>query len=189
MAPDLNPTAASLLGFLQLGPMTGWDLDAMVRSSIGNFWNVTRSQIYRELRTLTERGYVTAGDAGRRDRVPYTITAAGQEAFASWIAQDPPGDVIRSRLLLTVFFGGHVDGRRMERFLAVHRLRHEERLEHYRELAAALAGAEGMAWAVHALRYGIEHEEAVLRWFAGFSKPAGAGPGSDRDGRRLRRAR
>ena len=69
MAPDLNPTAASLLGYLDLGPLTGWDLDQWVRSSIGNFWNVTRSQIYRELRTLTELGYVEAGEAGRRDRV------------------------------------------------------------------------------------------------------------------------
>src|SRR5436305_2115796 len=102
-ATDLNPTAASLLGFLHLGSMTGWDLDQWVRNSIGNFWNVTRSQIYRELRTLTDRGYVEAGAAGRRDRVPYTITESGRAAFRDWIAQSPPPDVIRSRLLLTVF--------------------------------------------------------------------------------------
>ena len=48
-ATDLNPTAASLLGYLDVGPMTGWDLNEFVRASIGNFWNVTRSQVYREL--------------------------------------------------------------------------------------------------------------------------------------------
>ena len=73
---DLNPTAASLLGYLDLGPMTGWDLDQWVRNSIGNFWNVTRSQIYRELRTLTDKGYVKAGTSGPRDRVPHAITGA-----------------------------------------------------------------------------------------------------------------
>jgi len=93
---DLNPTAASLLGYLDLGPMTGWDLDRFVQASIGNFWNVTRSQIYRELRTLTERGYVKAGTTGPRDRVPYAITNAGRKAFKHWIAQPPPPDVIRS---------------------------------------------------------------------------------------------
>src|SRR3954451_3189194 len=107
-ATELNPTAASLLGYLDLGPMTGWDLDQWVRNSIGNFWNVTRSQIYRELRTLTERDYVEAGEAGRRERVHYTITDAGRAAFREWIAKPPPGDVIRSRLLLTVFFGHHL---------------------------------------------------------------------------------
>ena len=50
--PPLNPTAASLLGFLHQGPMTGWDLAQTVEATIGDFWNVTRSQVYRELRTL-----------------------------------------------------------------------------------------------------------------------------------------
>src|SRR3954453_21321284 len=110
---DLNPTAASLLGYLDVGPMTGWDLDVFVQGSIGNFWNVTRSQIYRELQTLTELGYVKAGTSGPRDRVPYAITAAGRRALKKWIAHPPPADVIRSRLLLTVFFGHHLEPARL----------------------------------------------------------------------------
>src|SRR5207248_301893 len=129
---DLNPTAASLLGFLQLGPMTGWDLDGWVRNSIGNFWNVTRSQIYRELRTLAERGYVEAGAAGRRDRVPYTIAPAGREAFAAWIGEDPGTDVIRSRLLLTVFFGDFLDRARLREIVHDRRRQHEAELARYR---------------------------------------------------------
>src|SRR5438105_12350606 len=155
-ATDLNPTAASLLGFLQLGPMTGWDLDGWVRTSIGNFWNVTRSQIYRELRTLTERGYAKAGDAGRRDRVPYTITAAGQEAFASWIAQDPPGDVIRSRLLLTVFFGDFLDRARLRQIVGDQRRHHEAEVARYRELQKSI-GTTGFPAAT--LRMGVAYEE------------------------------
>jgi DNA-binding PadR family transcriptional regulator len=185
----LNPTAASLLGFLHQGPMAGWDLAQLVETTIGDFWNVTRSQIYRELRSLQGIGLVEAGEAGVRERRPYSITDSGREAFSAWIAREPGDDLIRSPLLLTVFFGAHVDRRRLDRFLAVHKLRHEERLEHYRALAAALSGVEGMAWTVHALRYGIEHEEAVLRWFAGFSEAADPATGSDRHGRRLRRAR
>src|SRR2546423_5398362 len=47
---DLNSTAASLLGFLETyGPMSGYDIVGMVEGSIGYFWNVTRSQVYREL--------------------------------------------------------------------------------------------------------------------------------------------
>jgi DNA-binding PadR family transcriptional regulator len=36
----LNPTAATLLGFLHRGPMTGWDLAQMAEMVIGEFWNV-----------------------------------------------------------------------------------------------------------------------------------------------------
>lgn len=158
---DLNPTAASLLGFLQLGPMTGWDLDQWVRQSIGNFWNVTRSQIYRELRTLTERGYLRAGDAGQRDRVPYTITPAGRDAFGRWIGQDPGTDVIRSRLLLTVFFGDFLDRARLKEIVDDRRGYHESELARYRELQKSV-GTTGFPAAT--LRFGIAYEKAFVKW-------------------------
>src|SRR5207302_8869637 len=107
--PELNATAASLLGFLQAGPRSGWELVQTVEGSIGNFWNVTRSQVYRELRSLEEQGLVEAGETGARDRRPYPVTEAGRRAFAQWIAREPGPDLVRSPLLLTVFFGGYVE--------------------------------------------------------------------------------
>jgi DNA-binding PadR family transcriptional regulator len=160
-ATDLNPTAGSLLGFLQLGPMTGWDLDAWVRVSIGNFWNVTRSQIYRELRDLTSRGYVVAGEAGPRDRVPHTITEAGKEAFARWIEQDPGPDLIRSRLLLTVFFGDRLKPDRLREILAQQRRHHQAQLDGYHTMQTQLPG-KGFAAAT--LRFGLAYETAMVEW-------------------------
>ena len=136
---DLNPTAASLLGYLDVGPMTGWDINEFVRASIGNFWNVTRSQIYRELRTLTERGYVKAGSSGPRDRVPYAITNKGRAAFKKWIAEAPTPDTIRSRLLLTIFFGHHLPPDRLREIAESERQRHQATLEGYLALEPQLA--------------------------------------------------
>jgi DNA-binding PadR family transcriptional regulator len=163
---ELNPTAASLLGYLDLGPMTGWDLDQWVATSIGNFWNVTRSQIYRELRTLTERGYAEAGTSGPRDRVPYTITDAGRAAFKEWIAQPPPPDTIRSRLLLTVFFGHHLDPDRLRQIVRTERERHESSLQRYLALEPQLAGIHDQRFPLATLRYGIRYERATLEWLA-----------------------
>jgi len=78
--PELNATAGSLLGFLTLGPSSGYELAERIESSIGNFWNVTRSQIYRELRTLEQMGFVSAGGRSARDRTPYSVTPAGERA-------------------------------------------------------------------------------------------------------------
>src|ERR1039457_7058864 len=109
-ATDLNPTAGSILGFLAtFGPLTGWDLDKLVESSIGNFWNVTRSQVYRELRDLEARGMAASGEPGPRDRTPYQITKSGRAAFHAWVSRDPGPDMIRHRLLLTVFFSDHLE--------------------------------------------------------------------------------
>ena len=52
----LNATAASLLGFLHQGPMSGWDLAATAQTLIGDFWSLTRSQVYRELSAMASAG-------------------------------------------------------------------------------------------------------------------------------------
>ena len=46
------------------------DRTLLVETTIGDFWNVTRSQIYRELRSLEELGLVEAGETGARERRP-----------------------------------------------------------------------------------------------------------------------
>jgi DNA-binding PadR family transcriptional regulator len=174
-ATDLNPTAGSLLGFLHIGPLTGWDLDAWVRESIGNFWNVTRSQVYRELRSLAERGLVEAGEAGPRDRMPYTVTGAGKEAFAEWLAGDPGPDLIRSRLLLTVFFGDHLEPSRLLEILGAARREHEACLAAYRELEPALEPERFMR---ATLRFGLAYERAMLDWLIDVEEEVGQlGPG------------
>jgi DNA-binding PadR family transcriptional regulator len=159
---ELNPTAASLLGYLDIGPMTGWDLDVFVQGSIGNFWNVTRSQIYRELRTLTERGYATAGAAGPRDRVPYTITEAGRTAFREWLAQAPPPDVIRSRLLLTIFFGHHLPPARLREIAQTERQRHQDTLKGYLDLEPLLAVDDDQRFPLATLHFGIRYSRAMI---------------------------
>lgn len=163
-APGVNATAASLLGFLHRGPMTGWDLVAAVEGSVGNFWSVTRSQVYRELRSLEEQGLVEAGETGARERRPYTITDTGRDAFRRWIAREPGEEVIRFPLLLTVFFSEHVDPALLRRHVVLHRARHEQRLAAYEELHSALADLPDERFPVYALRFGIEYERAVLRW-------------------------
>ena len=161
-ATDLNPTAASLLGYLDWGPMTGWDLDRFVQISIGNFWNVTRSQIYRELRTLSEKGYVKAGTAGPRDRIPYAITVAGRAAFKKWISEAPPPDMIRSRLLLTIFFGNHMPPGRLREIAQSERTRHQQTLDGYEALEPQLATDPDQRLPLMTLHFGIRYERAMI---------------------------
>jgi DNA-binding PadR family transcriptional regulator len=159
----LNPTAATLLGFLHRGPMTGWELAQMAEMVIGDFWNVTRSQVYRELRTLEELEFAQAEATGGREKRPYTITDAGREAFVAFIRREPGPDILRSPLLLMVFFGRHLDPARRERFLAIQRLRHEQALDEYKRILEILESTEHDL--ANVLQFAILHEEAVLRWF------------------------
>ena len=160
----INATAASLLGFLAAGPQSGYTLAATIEASIGNFWNVTRSQIYRELRTLEAAGYVRVGQTGMRERRPYALTPLGRKAFDEWIAREPADENIRFPLLLTAFFGDHLPPETLARMLRNSRARHEERLKAYRE---KLAEVDGLApFPARAARFGCLYEEMVLAWFA-----------------------
>ena len=157
----VNATAASLLGFLHYGPRTGWDLAELVEQTIGNFWNVTRSQVYRELRTLAQLEFVEPGETGPRARRPFTITESGRAAFAEWIARPPGVEIIRFPLLLTLFFGEHLTDEQRAQFVRAHRPRHEQRLEYYR---AVLDVEDPESFRAHTLRFGIAYEEALLAW-------------------------
>ena len=174
----LNPTAATLLGFLHRGPMTGWGLAQMAETVIGDFWNVTRSQVYRELQTLEELDLVEASEAAPRDRKPYTITDEGRAAFSTFIQREPGPDLLRSPLLLMTFFGSHLDPVRRSRFLEIQRRRHEKALDEYRRIRFELDPAE--VDLANVLQYAVFHEEAVLRWFD-WMGAAGAGTGGTAD--------
>ena len=175
----LNATAASLLGFLHHGPLTGWDLVATAQSVIGDFWSITQSQVYRELAVMAEAGLVEAGERGTRARRPYTITVAGRVAFTAWLHRQPGPETIRFPLLLTVAFGRHLAPDRLAAFLAHHRAVHENRLTTYSEQrsAARAAGGEADPFALATLDFGLSYERAVLDWFdrlpPGITAPSG----------------
>jgi DNA-binding PadR family transcriptional regulator len=157
----LNATAASLLGFLQDAPMTGGDLMTHVESIIGDFWNVTRSQVYRELKLLADRGYVSLEATGPRDRQPYSVTAEGRAAFRAWLEKRPGPPMMRFPLVLTVFFASYLDRDRLQEYLDEQRAYHEERLRAYREFElVALPGTGGG----EALRMGISFQKTILKW-------------------------
>jgi DNA-binding PadR family transcriptional regulator len=162
----LNATAASLLGFLHAGPMTGWDLVATAQVVIGDFWSLTQSQVYRELASMAQAGLIEAGERGPRDRRPYALTDAGRAAFDEWASREPGPESIRFPLLLAVAFGRHVPPDRLAGFLARHRIAHAQRLAGYEKLrAAAESGTDPDPYALATLDFGIAYERAVLGWF------------------------
>ncbi|MCC7077879.1 MAG: PadR family transcriptional regulator [Acidimicrobiia bacterium] len=167
---EVNPTAASLLGFLyRHGPMTGWGIITLVEGTIGHFWNTTRSQVYRELRALAERGLVNAGEAGVREKREFSITDEGRRVFVEWLNEEPSDEIIRFPLLLKLCFAEDLEPDRLARFLLGQRLVHERRLETYRSLLPELEVTEPQPAEV--CRFGIMYEETILAWMDSLPSP------------------
>lgn len=161
---ELNPTAAALLGFLADGELSGYDLAKTADEIIGDFWHVTRSQVYRELAALSSAGLVAPAGTGPRAKRPYRITGAGREAFAAWIERQPPVEQVRHPLLLAMTFGEWVGPGKLLEFSAAHRAAHEQRLARYK----TLRDTPGLgAYLQATVAFGISYEEAVLDWMDG----------------------
>lgn len=163
--PRLNATAASLLGFLHWGPMSGWDLTVLAQRVIGDFWSLTRSQVYRELTRMVDGGLIAAGTRGSRERQPYELTDAGRAAFTEWANAEPGLETIRFPLLLKISFGLFVDTVRLAEFVERHRAIHARRLAEYEEQASGPSPEPEDPYRRATLSFGIEYERAVLAWF------------------------
>jgi DNA-binding PadR family transcriptional regulator len=157
----VNPTAASVLGYLTRSPMTGWEVYAAFETSIGYFWNVTRSQVYRELRTLASGGLIVIGETGARDRRVCSITPRGRAVFAAWITAVPNDELIRFPLLLATFFGELVPTEVLRAAFREHRRRHAARLTEYESRIAAV---HERPFPFATLRFGMAYEQTVLDW-------------------------
>lgn len=156
----INATAASLLGFLHDGPASGWDLLRTARVSIGRFWSITSSQVYRELAAMEADGLVVGAEAGARERRAFRLTAAGRQRFASWIAEPPGDDQVRIPLLLMVSFGRHLPTARLTEIIREYGTRHATRRDEYR---AALDTADD-PYLRATLEFGARYEHAVVAW-------------------------
>jgi DNA-binding PadR family transcriptional regulator len=159
----INSTAAALLGLLHDKDASGYELWTAAREFIGDFWTVTRSQVYRELSVLDDRGLIEAQPVGPRSRRAYRITAEGRAAFADWLAQPPGPEQIRYPLLLTLAFGASLDEGTLLGYISAHRPMHEQRLAAYRALAAS---GDLDRYQQATLGFGLHYEQAVLAWMA-----------------------
>jgi DNA-binding PadR family transcriptional regulator len=158
----LNSTAAALLGLLHEGPMTGGDLVAAAEQRFGAFWSLTRSQVYRELPALASAGYVKAGKTGPRASQPYSLTAAGRKAFASWLSEPPGPDHPRNPVLLRLGFGHRHNKTQLRRLVEEARAEHEVKLAAHRAAVSKLR-KEGDAFAVATAEFGVAYERAFLK--------------------------
>jgi len=151
--------------------MTGWELSESVELTVGSFWNVTRSQVYRELHKLEEAGMVIAGERGARDKRPYEITDEGRVAFLDWISREPGPLVSRFPLLLTTWFGDHLPPEQLEWFLRLHRSRHEKRRVVLQQINDELEDTSTPSARV--AQFGLLFEKMMLEWFDGLREFGG----------------
>jgi DNA-binding PadR family transcriptional regulator len=183
--PDAYPITYGVLGLLAFwGPLSGYDLKRLFDHILAPMWGAAHSQIYHELRRMSDLGWVAMEreeQEARPDRKVYTITPAGREALTSWQAQPAGVLQLRDEFLLKILFGSFASHDDLLANVKKSMAEHEMRLLNYRQTALympargehtqaghrhnpyATTGEEDPFFKLIA-RFAIEFENAYLRW-------------------------
>lgn len=106
----INPTQALILGALHSTNMSGSQIIDIAKK-ISGFWNNTKSQVYREIPGLRNKGYIDV--ITDEKKVPpmykelYEITQEGREAYRKWQNADIPLEVLRNPWMLRYILCDH----------------------------------------------------------------------------------
>jgi DNA-binding PadR family transcriptional regulator len=162
---SLSSTAYVILGMLRGGPLSGYEIKAMVDNSTRFFWAASYGQIYPDLRRLSEAGLVEGVDSptGGRKRTVYEITADGEEELKAWLRQPPEVFEMRDEGLLKLFFAEALAPREAVEIVRTMRRHREAVNRRLRELEPG-KDEEKAAYPLLVLRCGIEFTDWFIDW-------------------------
>lgn len=164
----------AILGFLNYGAMSGYDLKKAFDTSVRHFWSADQSQIYRTLARLAEQdrvGVEVIEQQDKPDRKVYHITKAGRAELRRWLSTTLALKEPHQADLIQIFFAAQLND---EEILSLLRQKAEQlraTLEHFGQIPQASA-----AYAKHVnsprdvffwmltLDYGVKNAQAELEW-------------------------
>lgn len=127
----------AILGLLSHQSMTGYDLMQQFESALCEFWSAKHSQIYPELKKLTNEGMIQyevqiSGQVLKKKL--YSITEEGKKDFMEWLSkvesiESTPKDIFRLRL----FFSNKLSSDQRLNLLTDQLEQHRLRLSHLRK--------------------------------------------------------
>lgn len=162
----------AILGMLNRESMTGYDLTREFQTSLFDFWTAKHSQVYPELKSLLEKGFVeyeTEISGTALEKKVYTITQQGRDAFQDWEEKAYPIKPIpKDEFRLQLFFSDAMEPETRLKQLEYHLQQHRQRLEQIRkkqEKFETIPPKEENQFCDYLVMQGAIHrEESYCRW-------------------------
>lgn len=162
----------ALLGMLMQQDMTGYELTKLFEGALSEFWSIKQSQIYPELKRLTQEGRITyrvevAGQV--LEKKLYSITPDGREDFLAWLSQAHPlPPTPKDDFRLQLFYSHQLSQEGRRHLLEEQLKQHRARLAHLEENRNAFGGRPGPdtpAMSDYLVLLGaLMREETTCRW-------------------------
>jgi len=136
----------TILGFLSIQTLSGYDLKRYFDASVRHFWSADQAAIYRTLADLAAEGLVEQeriAQTTRPDRKVYHLTDPGRTALDAWLATPAPPVARREPLLVKLFFAGRLSAPQLEHLLEVELQSVTAELDGFREIVASIRDNPG----------------------------------------------
>ena len=165
MRMELSPTAYVLLGMLNLGARTGYDIKSR-RRPLDQVLLGTRAtpdlpgaEPAREARASSQGRLAPIGGRKRKE---YELTDAGRKALVEWASGPADMPVLRDESLLKLFFADALTREQMLEQVRRRRIQNEGFLALLRQIQQRAAQSPELVTLV--LDYGIEYAEFNIDW-------------------------
>ncbi|MFI8392685.1 PadR family transcriptional regulator [Streptomyces sp. NPDC085540] len=159
----------ALLGLLEDGPASGYDLTARFERSLQKYvWTGRQSHIYPELKRLADGDLIAVTEEGPRGRRTYAITDAGRAELRDWLLSPPGPRAIRDEHVLRMSLLSVLD-LPQARELVLHHLEEADQVTVELRALADAADSEAhprgrLRFGRLAIEYGVHQYQAQQRW-------------------------
>lgn len=152
--------------------LTGYQLAKQFDVSLGFFWQASHQQIYQQLKSLNESGFISSRgvqQSGKPDKKIYALTAEGRSHLEDWVAGETKRKPPKDDLLVKLYNLGSVDPAILIEALQVRRSEHEARLALYEKIRQRGYAEPDLLEAAAlgkylALRAGMRQEQTYIEW-------------------------
>ncbi len=177
----------AVLGLLHENPMHGYELRKQLNVVLGWGRVLSYGSLYPALKKMLRAGWITehvaaqeagagagtggalgkGAGVGRRQRIVYELTAAGDERFAKLMSDAGPASWEDDNFDVRFAFFGRTDREVRLRILEGRRARLEERLARFEQEMSASRGAHRKdSYAAELQRHGLESVQREVRWLS-----------------------
>lgn len=123
----------AILGLVDRKPTTGYEIAKEFKEKdLSNFWSARHSQIYPELRKLTEEGlleYEVEISGEIQEKKVYRITERGRQEFVQWLLKDEAMQpTFKDRFRLRIYFISRMPPKEAEALLKSQLTQREKKL-------------------------------------------------------------
>ncbi|MFP7486383.1 PadR family transcriptional regulator [Priestia filamentosa] len=154
-----------ILGFLIERPMSGYDIKQMMENSVSYFFEASYGAIYPALKrmekdTLIEKEVIQ--QEGKPNKNLYVITLKGKEVFQDYMNSPLNPTLIRSDLLIRIFFGKYTSADKIMEWLNIEKEKAQAQLDNLTSIDEKYPDMDRHKKIT--LLYGIDEAKFTLGW-------------------------